>query len=79
MSKLSWIEIFLWYSCNLKCSFCFQKDLRFKDPKFISCDEVISIIDNWIKEGKKQVVFSWWESTLDPNLPKYVDYCNKKR
>lgn len=33
------------------------------------------IIDNWITNGKKSVVFSWWEATLDPNILKYIDYC----
>ena len=70
MWELSGIEIFLWY-------FCFQKDLRFEEPKFISYENVIDIIDKWIIEGKKSIVFSGWESTLDPNLIKYIDYCSK--
>lgn len=77
MWEWSWLEIFLWYSCNLKCSFCFQKDLRYKEPKFVSFDYVIGIIDLWVKEWKKSIVFSWWESTLDPNLLQYIVYCNK--
>lgn len=74
MSWLNWIEIFLWYPCNQKCSFCFQKDLRYKEPKFLDYDKVISIIDSWISEWKNSIIFSWWESTMDKNILKYVSY-----
>lgn len=78
MWGLNWIEIFLWYSCNLKCNFCFQKDLRLKDSKFVSYDYVIDVINKWSLEWKTSVIFSGWESTLDPNLIKYIEYCKKK-
>ena len=75
MKWLNWLEIFLWYSCNLKCSFCFQKDLRYEKPKFLWYESVIKIIDNWISNNKRSIIFSWWESTLDPNILKYIEYC----
>lgn len=78
MSWLNWIEIFLWYPCNQKCSFCFQKDLRYKESKFLDYEEVISIIDKWFLDWKNSIIFSWWESTMDKNLLNYILYCKKK-
>lgn len=69
---MHWLEIFLWYTCNLKCSFCFQKDLRFKHRGFLPYEEVSSLIEQGAKDWKKSLIFSWWEATLDPNLKKYV-------
>ena len=77
MWTLNWIEIFLWYSCEQKCKFCFQKDLRYENPNFLSYDKVIEIIKKWIIDKKKSIVFSWWESTLDKNLIKYIKYCKQ--
>jgi len=77
MWELKWIEIFLWYACNQNCIFCFQKNLRYKEPKFVSYEYVINIIDKWIADKKKSIIFSGWESTLDPNLIKYIKYCNE--
>ena len=73
----NWIEIFLWYSCNLKCRFCFQKNLRQKEPNFLEYDKVINLIDKWKKEKKTFIIFSWWEVTLDKNILEYIKYAKK--
>lgn len=78
MSWLNWIEIFLWYPCNQKCSFCFQKDLRYKESKFLDYEKVISIIDEWVLKWKNSIIFSWWESTIDKNILNYISYCKNK-
>lgn len=78
MSWLAWLEIFLWYPCNQKCTFCFQKDLRFDENKFLDYSEVIWIIDKWFSKGKRTIIFSWWEATMDKNLLTYIKYCNEK-
>ena len=78
MNWLNWLEIFLWYPCNQKCLFCFQKDLRKEKNKFLDYDYVISLIDNWFLEWKRSIIFSWWESTMDINLINYISYCKKK-
>lgn len=75
---LNGLEIFLWYPCNQKCIFCFQKDLRLKDSSFLKHSDVISIINNWFDNWKRSIVFSWWESTLDINLFEYIKYCKNK-
>lgn len=77
MWGLKGIEVFLWYGCNAKCRFCFQKDLRLKETKFIKYDDVIKFIDIWISQWKNSIIFSWWEPSLDKNLINYIDYCKK--
>ncbi len=74
MRWLWWIEIFLWYNCNQKCIFCFQKDLRKEKTKFLDYNYVIKLIDNWMKKWKKSIIFSGWESTLDKNVLEYIKY-----
>ena len=72
MSK--WVEIFLWYTCHLKCKFCFQKDLRETSPDFIERKEVEKIIYTGIKTSDF-IVFSWGEALLDKNLLSYIRLC----
>ncbi len=77
MWDLRWLEIFVWFNCNQKCLFCFQKDLRNKDSNFIDYNYVLKLLYKWKKEWKKSVIFSWWEPTLDKNLIKYIKYSQK--
>ena len=74
MQWLWGLEIFLWYACEQKCNFCFQKDLRYKEPKFLDKSYVDWLILKWSQEWKKSIIFSWWEATLDKNLLWYVVY-----
>ena len=71
------LEIFLWYACNLKCKFCFQKDLRFESPKNLDTNQVMTLLRGGYENGKKFVVFSWGEPTLDANLINYVNYAQE--
>lgn len=72
-----WVEIFLWYSCHLKCSFCFQKNLREQQPLFLNKEVVEDIIIKWAEKGGDFLVFSWWEATLDKNLLSYIELGKK--
>ena len=72
-----WIEIFLLYACSLKCSFCFQKDLRYEFKKNLEFEEVEDMIKKGFLDGKRFIVFSGWESTLDRNLKKYIALCKE--
>ena len=69
-----WLEIFLWYSCNLKCKFCFQKDLRFEFKKNLDKDKVIDLLNEWYSNWKRFIIFSWWEPTLDSNMLYYLEF-----
>lgn len=72
-----WLEIFLGYRCNIKCNFCYQKDLRKQFVKNIDEEEVLRLLTEWIKDWKKFVIFSGWEPTLDKNLSYYIEYSRK--
>lgn len=69
-----WLEIFLWYRCNIKCNFCYQKDLRKEFIRNIEKEEVLKLLENWIKDWKRFIIFSWWEPTLDLNLSYYISF-----
>lgn len=72
-----WLEIFLWYRCNIKCNFCYQKDLRKKFIKNIEKEKVFKMLENGIKDWKKFVIFSGWEPTIEKNLLEYIDFSKK--
>lgn len=71
---MQWVEIFLWYACNLKCIFCFQKDLRYKYPKFLDKQKVFDIILDWSINKKTSLIFSWGDPLLDPNIQNYIKF-----
>lgn len=71
---LEWLEIFLWYKCNIKCKFCYQKDLRLEYKDNIEKSKVLNLLLKWYKEWKRFVIFSWGEPTLDTNLWYYIEY-----
>lgn len=77
IKELEGLEIFLWYKCNVNCSFCYQKDLRSRYKKNLEKDDVIKLLNIWFENWKKFIIFSWWEPTLDKNLWLYIDYSKK--
>lgn len=77
IKELEWLEIFLWYKCNIKCNFCYQKDLRFKFKENIKKEEILKLLNIWFSNWKRFVIFSWWEPTLDNNLWFYINYSKK--
>ncbi len=74
IKDLEGLEIFLGYACNVKCNFCYQKNLRYKYSKNIPYKEVISLMERGRKNNKKFIIFSWWEPTLDKYLPLYISH-----
>ncbi len=77
IKDLEWLEIFLWYRCNLKCKFCYQKNLRLQYLENLKKEEVLALLYDWIKKWNKFIIFSWWEPTLDKNLWYYIEYSKK--
>lgn len=77
IKNLKWLEIFLWYTCNLKCFFCYQKNLRKEYTKNIEKKEIIKLLEDWYNNWKRFIIFSWWEPTLDINLSYYIEYSKK--
>ena len=77
IKDLRWLEIFLWYKCNVRCSFCYQKDLRHQYKENISKQDVVILLEKWFFEWKRFVIFSGGEPTLDVNLPFYIEYCRE--
>jgi len=75
---IKWIEIFLWYRCNLNCVFCFQKNLRKTEKNNIDYLKVKKIIDDWSENWKKSIIFSWWEPLLDKNIFDYISFAKQK-
>lgn len=73
-NDIAWIEIFLWYNCQLHCKFCFQKDLRKKDNQNLSEKEVKTIIADGFKKWKRSIFFSWWDPCIDKHLNDYIVY-----
>ncbi len=76
IKKLEWLEIFLSYSCNYKCIFCFENKIRWREKKYNN-DEILSLILSWYRKWKRFIVFSWWEPTLNDNLEEYISYSKK--
>lgn len=74
---LQWLEILLTYKCNVWCEFCYLGNLKWEYKQNMSKGKVLSILEKGYIDGKKTVVFSWWEPTLDENLPFYVEYAKK--
>lgn len=80
-SKKEWLsalEVFLWYWCNIKCVFCYQKNLRSIQPHYLNSSIVKDLIHSHRKRWKISIVFSWWEPLLDKNLLEYIQYASKE-
>lgn len=77
IKNLEWLEVFLSYKCNVKCVFCYQKDLWSLYPKYFKKEQIEKILLGWYKDWKRYVIFSWWEPTLDSNLSYYISFAKK--
>lgn len=68
-------ELILTDRCNLNCVYCRGIKKEFRGDMELSYAE--SVLDEWIKEGLKNVRFSGGEPTLYPHLDKLVWKCNQ--
>jgi len=69
----------IWYIqvnryCNNKCHFCSNPS----NWKSIPYEKWIELIDDFIKRNYQWIIFTWWEPTLSEDLPKWIEYANKK-
>lgn len=63
------INIFVTYRCNLKCPYCFARDLRAEHEQDMSMTDFERLLD-WMKgAGVTAVGFIGGEPTLHPSLP----------
>lgn len=57
--------------CNNACHFCSNPS----NGQNISYEKGIELIDDFIQRGYRGVIFTWWEPTLSPDLPRWLTYC----
>lgn len=68
----------IWYiqvnrHCNNACHFCSNPS----NGNNISYERGIELIDDFVEKGYHWVIFTWWEPTLSPDLPKWIAYSKK--
>jgi len=68
----------IWYiqvnrHCNNACHFCSNPS----NWNNISYERWIELLDDFKKRNYHGVIFTWWEPTLSPDLPKWLEYSRK--
>lgn len=68
----------IWYiqvnrHCNNACHFCSNPS----NGNNISYERWIELLDDFKKRGYDGIIFTWWEPTLSPDLPKWIEYSKK--
>lgn len=76
IKNLEWVEIVLWYNCNYNCYFCFEWKIKNKWDE-IKKTKIINTIKQWFLNGKKFIIFSWWEPTIYKDLLYYISFSKK--
>ncbi len=69
----------IWYIqvnryCNNKCHFCSNPS----NWRNITYERWIELIDDFIDRNYHWIIFTWWEPTLSPDLPKWIKYANER-
>ncbi len=60
--------------CNNACHFCSNPS----NGNNISYERGIELIDDFIDRGYRGIIFTWWEPTLSPDLPRWLSYTKEK-
>lgn len=68
----------IWYIqvnryCNNQCHFCSNPS----NGNNITFERWIELIDDFKKRDYAGIIFTGWEPTLSPDLPKWIEYSNK--
>lgn len=72
MANIGYIQVNRY--CNNQCHFCSNPS----NWNNISYDRGIKLIDDFVDRWYEWIIFTWWEPTLSPDLPKWIEYSNKK-
>lgn len=69
----------IWYiqvnrHCNNACHFCSNPS----NGKNISYERWINLIDDFVEKWYRWIIFTGWEPTLSPDLPKWLAYTKEK-
>jgi molybdenum cofactor biosynthesis enzyme MoaA len=68
-------EMILTNRCNFKCPYC--RGLRNDCLGDMDFDKAMFVLNDWIKDGLKNVRFSGGEPTIYPRLIELVEHCKK--
>lgn len=60
--------------CNNACHFCSNPS----NGNNITYERGIELIDDFIKRWYRGIIFTWWEPTLSPDLPRWIEYTVEK-
>lgn len=68
----------IWYiqvnrHCNNACHFCSNPS----NWNNISYEKWIKLLDDFKSKNYHWIIFTWWEPTLSPDLPKWIEYSKK--
>lgn len=68
----------IWYiqvnrHCNNACHFCSNPS----NWNNISYERGIELLDDFKAKNYAWIIFTWWEPTLSPDLPKWIEYSKK--
>lgn len=69
----------IWYIqvnryCNNHCHFCSNPS----NWNNISYERGIELIDDFVARDYGWIIFTWWEPTLSPDLPRWIEYSASK-
>lgn len=77
--KLNQCTITLTRNCNLRCSFCYAKEIHYDDTKNIEVTKAKKLIDFCANAKVKYVVFTGGEPLLYPYLLEILKYIKSKK
>lgn len=70
MANIGYIQVNRY--CNNQCHFCSNPS----NGSNITYERWVELIDDFKKRNYAGIIFTWWEPTLSPDLPKWIEYSN---
>lgn len=60
-------------ACNNKCIFCLDSEAQ--NGTFPKEEKIFQEIKDWFKIGfENRIIISWWEASINPKFPKYIEF-----